>query len=114
MRWIVALLTTPIVAGLVIAIRFTGALQLLEWAMYDQYFQLRATESVDERIVLVTIDESDINALGQWPISDATLAQLIRNINQYQPAVIGLDLYRDLPVEPGSQDWLDAITSNQS
>ncbi|MEM7062734.1 MAG: CHASE2 domain-containing protein [Cyanobacteria bacterium P01_B01_bin.77] len=111
MRWIAALLTTPIMAGVVIAIRCTGALQLLEWAVYDQYFQLRATESIDDRIVLVTIGEADINALGQWPLSDATLAQLIRNLNQHQPSVIGLDLYRDLPVEPGYQDWVDVMAS---
>lgn len=111
MRWIAALLTTPIVAGVVIAIRCTGALQLLEWAIYDQYFQLRATESIDDRIVLVTIGEADITALGQWPLSDTTLVQLIRNLNQHQPAVIGLDLYRDLPVEPGYQDWVDVMAS---
>ncbi len=111
MRWIAALLTTPIVAGTVIALRLTGALQLLEWAIYDQYFQLRPTESIDERILLVTIEESDISALGQWPLSDATLAQLIRNLNQHQPAVIGLDLYRDLPVEPGHQDWVKVMAS---
>ncbi|MEM9485426.1 MAG: CHASE2 domain-containing protein, partial [Cyanobacteria bacterium P01_F01_bin.116] len=111
MRWIAALLTTPIVAGVVIAIRCTGALQLLEWAIYDQSFQLRAAESIDQRIVLVTIEESDISALGQWPLSDAVLAQLIRNLNQHQPAVIGLDLYRDLPVEPGHQDWIEVMTS---
>ncbi|MEO1402345.1 MAG: CHASE2 domain-containing protein [Cyanobacteria bacterium J06635_1] len=111
MRWIAALVTTPIVAGIVIALRSTGALQLLEWAAYDQYFQLRPQERIDERIVLVTIEESDINKLGQWPLSDATLAQLIQNLNQHQPTVIGLDLYRDLPVEPGHQDWVEVMTS---
>mgnify|MGYP001794481081 CR=1 FL=1 len=111
MRWIAALLTTPIVAGVVIAIRFTGALQLFEWATYDQYFQLRPTESIDKRILLVTVDESDIGNLRQWPLSDATLAQLIRNLSQHEPAVIGLDLYRDLPVEPGHEDWLRVMAS---
>lgn len=111
MRWIAALLTTPIVAGVVIAIRFTGALQLLEWAIYDQCFHLRPRESIDERIVLVTIDESDINALGQWPLPDTVMAQLVRTLNQHQPAVIGLDLYRDLPVEPGYQDWLEVMAT---
>ena len=111
MRWIAALLTTPIVAGTVIALRLTGALQLFEWAIYDQYFHLRPTASIDDRIVLVTIDESDISTLGQWPLSDATLAQLIRNLRQHQPTVIGLDLYRDLPVEPGHQDWIEVMTS---
>ncbi|MGD1857780.1 MAG: CHASE2 domain-containing protein [Leptolyngbyaceae cyanobacterium] len=104
-------MTTPIVAGVVIAIRFTGALQLLEWSIYDQYFQLRPPEPADRRIVLVTIDESDISTLGQWPLPDATLAQLIRNLNQHQPAVIGLDLYRDLPVEPGYQEWVEVMAS---
>lgn len=111
MRWIAALLTTPLVAGVVIALRFTGALQLLEWAVYDQYFQKRPTEAIDDRILLVTIDESDISSLGQWPLSDATLAQLVRNLRQYQPAVIGLDLYRDLPVEPGHQDWVEVMAT---
>ncbi|NEZ67048.1 CHASE2 domain-containing protein [Leptolyngbyaceae cyanobacterium CCMR0082] len=114
MRWIAALLTTPIVAGVVIAIRFTGALQLLEWAIYDQYFQLRPVDPIDERILLVTIEESDISRLGQWPLSDATLAQLIQNLRQHQPAVIGLDLYRDLPVEPGHQDWVEVMTSTSN
>ncbi|MEM9165135.1 MAG: CHASE2 domain-containing protein, partial [Cyanobacteria bacterium P01_F01_bin.4] len=111
MRWIAALVTTPLMAGVVIAVRFTGALQLLEWAAYDQSFQLRPREVIDERIVLVTIEEADIGELGQWPLSDATLAQLIRNINQHQPTVIGLDLYRDLPVEPGHQDWVEVMAS---
>ncbi|MEM8810418.1 MAG: CHASE2 domain-containing protein, partial [Cyanobacteria bacterium P01_G01_bin.38] len=111
MRWIAALITTPIVASVVIAVRFTGALQLLEWAAYDQSFHLRSREAIDKRIVLVTIEEADIGELGQWPLSDATLAQLIRNLNQYQPTVIGLDLYRDLPVEPGHQDWVEVMAS---
>ena len=111
MRWIAALLTTPIVAGVVIAIRLTGAIQLLEWAIYDQYFQMRSIEPVDDRILLVTIREADISNLGQWPLSDAILAKLIRNLDQHQPAVIGLDLYRDLPVEPGHQEWVEVMAS---
>lgn len=111
MRWIAALLTTPMVAGVVIAIRLTGAIQLFEWAIYDRYFQMRAMEPIDDRILLVTIQESDISNLGQWPLSDAVLAQLMRNISQHQPAVIGLDLYRDLPVEPGHQEWVEVMAS---
>src|SRR5579883_3433245 len=34
-------------------------------------------------------------------ISDAKLAELLTLIKRQQPAAIGLDLYRDLPVEPG-------------
>ncbi|WP_211293340.1 CHASE2 domain-containing protein, partial [Brunnivagina elsteri] len=44
--------------------------------------------------------------MGRWPISDATLVTLLNKIKQKQPRVIGLDLYRNLPVEPGHQELL--------
>jgi len=109
--WIALLSTAPLVAGLVIAVKLTGFFQLLEWAIYDQFFCLRPTKTIDERILIVAIDESDINYLGKWPIPDAALARLIKILNQHQPAAIGLDLYRDLPVEPGHQDWLEVMES---
>jgi len=105
------LLTTLWVAALVIITRLTGIFQLLEWATLDQFFLLRPTEPIDQRILIVTVDESDINHLGKWPISDADIARLIKILNQHQPAAIGLDLYRDLPVEPGYQDWLEVMES---
>ncbi|NES21404.1 MAG: CHASE2 domain-containing protein [Symploca sp. SIO3E6] len=110
-RWIALLITAPVVAGLVIAVKLTGFFQLLEWAIYDQFFCLRPTKPIDERILIVAVDESDINYLGKWPIPDAALARLIKILNQHQPAAIGLDLYRDLPVEPGHQDWLEVMKS---
>lgn len=107
--WLAALITAPAVAGLVIGIQLTGFFQLLEWATYDLFFRLRPLESVDNRLLIITIDESDINYLKQWPLSDASLAQLVKILNQYQPAAIGLDLYRDLPVKPGHQQWLEVM-----
>ncbi len=109
--WIALLITAPVVAGLVIGVKLTGLFQLLEWATYDQFFRLRPTEPIDDRILIVTIDESDINYLEKWPIPDATLARLINILNQHQPVAIGLDLYRDLPVEPGHQAWLEVMKS---
>jgi len=62
---------------------------------------LRPQESMEETIVIVTIDEEDIKFAGNWPISDRLLAQAIENISAQQPAMIGLDLYRNIPEEPG-------------
>ncbi|NER19862.1 MAG: CHASE2 domain-containing protein [Symploca sp. SIO1C2] len=105
------LLTTLSVTTFIIILRSMGILQLLEWATLDQFFGWRPTEPVDERILIVAIDESDINYLGKWPIPDAAIARLIKILNQHQPAAIGLDLYRNLPVEPGYQDWLEVMES---
>lgn len=110
-RWLAVLVTTPVVAGLVIAVKLTGFFQLVEWATYDQFFRLRPLEPIDERLLIVTVDESDINYVKQWPLPDATLARLIKTLNQHKPAAIGLDFYRDLPVEPGHQDWVEVMKS---
>ncbi len=100
-QWHGVLVVAPSVAGLTIAIRMLGWLQPLELAVFDLSFRLRPTEATDERIVIVSIEESDLTHLKQWPLSDAVLAKLLTQISQQKPKVIGLDLYRDLPVEPG-------------
>ncbi|MBD1865452.1 CHASE2 domain-containing protein [Trichocoleus sp. FACHB-46] len=110
-RWRGVLVTAPSIAGGLLILRFAGALQLLELAALDQMFRLRHFEPADPRIVLVTVDESDIKQLGRWPMSDAVLAQLILSIKQQQPRVIGLDIFRDLPVEPGHQDLINVFIS---
>jgi adenylate cyclase len=102
-QWRGVFLTAPAVAGLAIAGSQGGLFQSMEWAAYDSAFRLRPQEATDPRLVIVTIDESDIQQFGKWPISDAVLAQAIEKIEQQQPRAIGLDIYRDLPVEPGYQ-----------
>ncbi|AFY40667.1 integral membrane sensor hybrid histidine kinase [[Leptolyngbya] sp. PCC 7376] len=99
-----------IVCGVAIAVGVSNSLglfDLLEWNARDEFFRFRPREPVDDRIVVVTIDEPDIQAVGDWPIPDETLAELITAIHQQEPRVIGLDLYRDLPEEPGHQQLLE-------
>ncbi|HAA33330.1 MAG TPA: adenylate/guanylate cyclase domain-containing protein [Cyanobacteria bacterium UBA8553] len=98
--WTVA----PTVAGMVIALRFLGWLQPWEWAALDQSFRWRPLEPIDQRIVIVGISEEDLKKAAQWPIPDAVLAKLLEKIKAQNPRAIGLDLYRDLPVEPGNAD----------
>lgn len=114
-RWWKAIgLTTVSVSSLVISLSLTGQLQLLEWAAFDWFFQQRPAEPKDDRIVIVAIDESDIIELGQWPMSDRQLAQLLEEIIKQNPLAIGLDLYRDLPVEPGHGQLLELFESTSN
>lgn len=99
------------VGGCVIVLRLTGLLQILEWAALDQFIRLRALEPVDNRILLVTLDEIDLRRVGQWPISDQVMADLLKQIQRQQPRVIGLDIYRDLAVEPGHQALTQLFTT---
>ncbi len=100
-KWRGVGITAPLVTGVVLSVRLTGALQFLEWMSLDQFTRLRPIEAAESRVVVVSIEESDIENLEQWPISDSTLARLIEEIRQQEPRVIGLDLYRNLPIEPG-------------
>ncbi|MGB3509725.1 MAG: CHASE2 domain-containing protein [Microcoleaceae cyanobacterium] len=88
-----------------------GIFQLLEWASIDQFYRLRVSTSIDSRITLITINESDLANFQQWPISDEIMAKLILKLKAKQPKAIGLDIYRDLPVAPGNQKLLDVFRS---
>ena len=48
------------------------------------------------------IDEGDIAGLGSWPLTDETLDRALELIDAGGARVIGLDMYRDTPVPPGS------------
>ncbi len=110
-NWRPVLVAAPAVAGLVSVLRLTGFLQYLSWDALDQFFIWRPAEAPDPRIVIVTIDETDLKQVGKWPIPDQTLAELLLKIKAQQPRAIGLDLYRNLPVEPGYQQLVKVFES---
>ncbi len=110
-EWRGVWITAPTVAGLVILVRFFGLFQSWEWAAYDQYLRLRPTQPHDDRIVIVGIDEADLRSIGQPIIPDAVYAQLIERLKAMQPRAIGLDIYRDLPVEPGHEQLVRVFAS---
>lgn len=99
-HWRGVLIAVPSVTAAVLGLRAIGLLQTLEFQVLDHFFALRPREAIDSRIVIVEISEADVQAFG-WPISDIKLAELLEAIKQQQPIVIGLDLYRDLPLPPG-------------
>ncbi|AFZ55780.1 CHASE2 domain-containing protein [Anabaena cylindrica FACHB-243] len=86
----------------IVLIRLIGGLQALELAAFDQLMRSRPQEQPDPRLLVVTVTDQDIQAQGQEPrqgsLSDKYLNLLLTKLEQYQPAVIGLDIYRDFPV----------------
>jgi diguanylate cyclase (GGDEF)-like protein/PAS domain S-box-containing protein len=98
------IITSSGVAGFIIIVRLLGLLQSWELATLDQLFRLRSASLQEQRILIVEFNEEDIKQGRKWPIPDATMARLIEKINSFQPRAIGLDIYRDLPVEPGSEE----------
>jgi CHASE2 domain-containing sensor protein/nitrogen-specific signal transduction histidine kinase/DNA-binding NarL/FixJ family response regulator len=93
----------------VISGNLLGVFNLLEWAIRDEFFRWRTPDPIETEIVVVTIDETDIKVAGNWPISDRTLAQVIKKLRSQNPRVIGLDLYRNLPEEPGHKELVEVF-----
>lgn len=108
----------PIVISSIIASTFTVGIRQLGWLesfglnIYDRMLQIRPELPPDKRILTVLITEEDIQEEGKWPISDATLAKALTILNNAQPHTIGIDLYRDLPVEPGNKQLSTIFEQN--
>ena len=94
-----------------IGLNALGAFQLLEWAALDSWFRSRPLEDPDSRIVIIVMGEQDITKGMQWPISAALMANLLEKVAAQNPRAIGLDIYRDFPIEPGYQNLVEVMQS---
>ena len=97
---------------LVGGLRLTGLLQPLELLAFDHMHRLRRPEPPDPRLFVVTVDDEDVRQQRQTDtlqgasISDRALSQLLTVLQQYQPAAIGLDIYRDAAQLPALANQL--------
>ncbi|WP_334713892.1 sensor histidine kinase [Nostoc sp.] len=94
---------------IVVIARLCGLLQNFELMTLDTFLRLRPLEKTDDKVVIVGVDEKDIRSVKNYPISDRELAKLIKKIQKYKPIAIGLDIVRDLPVEPGHQELVQVF-----
>ncbi|MBE9215749.1 CHASE2 domain-containing protein [Plectonema cf. radiosum LEGE 06105] len=97
-----------------IFVRLSGSLQFLEWMLLDNFLKMRPSEPVDEKVVIVGINEDDIQKIGKYPIPDREIASLIEKIQSYEPSIIGLDIFKDIPVEPGSKQLHKVLKNSKN
>ncbi len=92
-------------------LRLLGGLQALELAAYDTVMRLKPSEALDSHLLLVTVDEASgawlreqvkqgVYQPGLGTIPDGALAETLGILAGYEPAVIGLDFYRDFEATP--------------
>ena len=80
-------------------------LEVFEYRFYD-YVQQRGIAELpqsEQPIVIVGINDLDLQQFPSTIPDDNTLADLISKIREQNPAVIGLDIIRDLPVGEGKE-----------
>ncbi|MBN3944545.1 MAG: CHASE2 domain-containing protein [Nostoc sp.] len=109
------LLSIFIVAVSTVGLRYFGAFEKVELQTFDQMLRLRPKEDPDPRLIIVEITEKDIQSrqektLGLKSISDSTLARLLKQLQKYQPRIIGLDIYRDFADPPKKLNPIQVTT----
>ncbi len=85
-------------------------LDRIENYLYDARIRITMPGTVDERIVIIDIDERSQLRLGQWPWPRATLAELVDTLfDDYHVSVLGLDV---LFAEEGRDDGNDVFAES--
>lgn len=110
---IIPILTALAVSGsvffLLIGFRSTGYLENLEFLAYDGYIRMQPDFPLPPApVVIIGVTEDDIRSLKRWPMSDETMAKALDTLVRCGARVIGLDIYRDIKVPPGSE-LIDAV-----
>lgn len=110
---LVTTLLTAVILALVLLARGFGVFVPLELLAHDFAVQRQAGGRIDPRIVLVMRTEGDLHRLG-YPTSDQTLAQLLEKLLSAGAAVIGVDVYRDVPVPPGEAQLATQLEAHRN
>jgi CHASE2 domain-containing sensor protein len=114
------LLVSVAIATSFLGLRFSGLLEPLELKAFDQMMYLRPVEDPDRRLLIVTINDAEIQKYGQPPtatqlgrsLSDRSLEQLLNRLDEYQPRVIGLDIYRDYSTGSNHPNLAQKLATN--
>lgn len=112
--WKQLLLASMLGTSLVMGLRLLGFLQPFELQAYDMLMRSRPDEGQDNRLLLITITEKDVQAQPSEErqaasLSDNALEKLLKKLEQYQPRVIGLVIYRDRSVQSEYQDLINRM-----
>ncbi|MBP0018001.1 MAG: CHASE2 domain-containing protein [Cyanobacteria bacterium SBLK] len=102
----VILSASCLLSFLILFMRLLGLFQDIELKAFDHLMRMRPSESPDERITIVTIDESDIqyqedeNLKLSGSLSDRAFVKLLEKLNHYQAKIVGSDIYHRLEYTP--------------
>ena len=95
----------------VMGARALGVMEPWELSMFDRLMSQRQPELIDNRLLVVEVTDKDAEKYG-YPQNDAILAKAIGKLQQFQPLVIGLNMHRNSPRQPGREDFINLFEKN--
>ncbi len=107
------------VTSIVIGIRTLGFLQAWELQAYDQLMRSRPDEGMDQRLLLVTITDKDVQSQPiaerkAASLSERSFAQLLTKLEQAKPRAIGFDIYRESPLGAEYKNLAEKIKNSHN
>ncbi|MFM7362964.1 MAG: CHASE2 domain-containing protein [Cuspidothrix sp.] len=102
------IISSAIATIFIVGIQKLQVLENLELRVYDQMTQMRGDPGPDSRLLIVAVTEADLRKWN-WPLPGEVLDKLLDKLEEYEPRAIGLDIFRDLPVQPGHEKLLERL-----
>lgn len=96
-----AFIISLVSACLTLGFNAIGAFQHWELQSFDRLVRWRPDEGPDRRLLIVKITDDSVREFQEYPLTDTMVLQLLQKFDAYQPRAIGLNLFRDIPHEPG-------------
>lgn len=114
--WRIAVTLVPLVIALLHAtgILRIGVLQQLDDIIYDARLRATMPQTLDERIVIVDIDEKSLGEIGRWPWGRNKLADLATELfDNQQVALLGFDVVFAEPDDSSGLKRLKQLAQNE-
>lgn len=87
---------------------------VLDAYLYDARLRLTMPGTVDERVVIVDVDERSLAEVGRWPWGRDVLAEFVTQLfDQYQVGVLGFDIVFAEPDESSGWRVLQGLASKE-
>jgi len=90
-----------------------GFVDILDNAMYDLKVRATTAQGVDDRVVIIDIDDKSLQQEGRWPWPREKLARMQNNLfDQYGVAAVGYDIVFSEPDASSGLPVLEALAAN--
>jgi len=91
-----------------------GFIDRLDAIIYDTKVRLTMPQSMDERVVILDIDEKSLGEIGRWPWGRDRVSQLVKKLfDQHGITLLGLDVVFAEPDESSGLKVLDALAKTE-
>lgn len=112
-RWLAALLVLVLLLGDAVGVLPLGV-RRLDLALYDARLRATMPRTLDDRIVIVDIDEKSLAEVGRWPWSRDHLADLTHELFERQKvSLVGFDVVFAEPDSSSGLARLEALARNE-